>query len=354
MTKATITGFFNPRTKGDTFKGLNDSIKGTVAPDIIQGVHDFLKAAGRDYFIQKVPAFDYSPTGAVDAAGNIVPGFVEIENQFHLRRSTDFRIVSPHTVSDQYAALSLMDVADEIKPWCDQGWTTPDGVYDRNGSLEILSMRLDAGGDLADEKLLHYIIFQNPHGVGGKAKGKIITWRIICANTFARAVSADFDFEISHRVAGGDPEEQQRIMNERLQNSFAAWNKAKEHIAALAKRIDAQKSKAMSALEAEMLTDSLLGIAGPGEPRREISTRTENKKTAILRAFELPAAGTYGKTAFDWINAVTYVNSSPAAAEAAKSKVDPLDRLVRNVTPNGTGFMFEGKAQKLVAEFVGG
>lgn len=337
---ATIKGFFNPKKQGDDFKGLNASIEGAVADRVIQDIPGFLKAAGRDYFIKKSPVYQMF--------GN---EFAEVENQYHLVRSNDDRVVSPHTVSGQYAPLSLMDIADELQPWCDQGWCTPDGVYSgRNESLEVLTLRLDAGeGDLPNgERFMHYIMFQNPHGSGGTAKGKIISFRIVCANTFAAAVSTKADFAISHRVAAGDHEQQQLIMASRVEGAVAAWKKAKEHIAALATRIDKLSSISMNNDGALALTNKLLGINDP----EKASTRSLNRRDAIMGGWNSPEFGTNGKTAWDWINGVTFANSSPYAEANRKSRVDAIDRMIRNVDTNGTGFKIEQNAEEIIADLM--
>lgn len=353
MQKSTIKGFFNPQRQGDTFKGLNGTIKGSLASRVHGNLFEFLQEGGRNYFIKKVPARIFDPSGAVDAAGNIVPADIDVENQFHLVRSTDHRVVSPHTVTESYAPLSLMDVGEELQPWCEAGWCQPDGVYSsRNESLEILALRLieDAGIVMpGNEKFLHYIVFENVHATGGKAKGKIITWRIVCANTFAAAISARSDFMITHRVAKGTPEEQQKVMAERVKDAVAAWEQAKTHIARLAEKVGVWQAKGMTKGEATSLANRFLDITD----EEDASTRSVNKRDAIVAAFEMPAAGTFGRSAWDWMNAVTFVNSSPFAGINKKSKVDAVDRIVRTTTVNGTGFKDEARAENLLAEFIG-
>lgn len=342
MVKANIKGYFNPIKDGDTFKGLNSSIDGEVSPTVIQGIPAFLKAAGRDYFIKKSPA--YQRFGGE---------FAEVENQYHLVRSSDERVVSPHTVTDQYAPLSLMDISEELQPWCDQGWATPDGVYSgRDESLEILSLRLDAGGQLPEgEKFSHYAIFQNPHGSGGTAKGKIISWRIICANTFAAAVSAASDFVITHRIAAGDHEKQNEIMCQRASDAVAAWDTVKKHIADLSERINVWSSVKVDAKQAAAMTDKLLGIVDLSKA----STRSKNRRDAILAGFNMPNFGTRGETAYDWLNGVTFANSSPLAAinSVKNSKVSGVDRMIRNLDPNGSGFKVEQNAERVLAAMIG-
>lgn len=342
---ATIKGFFNHVKEGDTFTGLNGSIDGTVANRVIHDLPTFLKEAGRDYYIRKEPVYQKFP-------GQNGPEFAEVANQFHLTRSSDDRVVSPHTVSEQYAPLSLMDIAEELEPWCQAGWCSPDGVYSaRNESLEVVSLRLDAGGqELPEgENFLHYIVFQNAHATGGTAKGKIISWRIVCANTFAAAVSATADFAITHRCAKGDPAEQQKIMADRTRDAVKAWEHAREHIRKLSDRINTLAGIPLAYSDAEELTNRLLGITDV----EKASTRSVNRRDAILAGFSMPKFGTNGRTAWDWINGVTFVNSSPFADVNKKSKVTGLDRTVRNVDANGSGFKFEQSAEKVLASFIG-
>lgn len=289
MKQATIKGFFNPRHEGDQFKGLNSTIEGEVADTVISDLPTFLQKAGRDYYIKKVPAGVCDPTGAVNENGSVVPGWIEVENQFHLVRSSDHRVVSPSTVTKQYAPLSLVDIAEELQPWCDQGWATPDGVYEgRGGALEILSLRLDAGGiEIPDEDFMHYVVFQNPHGSGGTAKGKIISWRIVCANTFAAAVSATADFAITHRAAAGDHEEQQQIMTGRVRDAVSAWEKAQEHIRSLSTRVNALQQVPLQLSDAKELTNRLFGI----DNEEKASKRTLNRRDAVLYGFNTPKIG---------------------------------------------------------------
>lgn len=346
LTKDPIKGYFNPRTEGDTFTGLGLAfgMDGSIGDSIERDLQKFLVAAGRDYFIKKVPAFQF--LGELDGEAQ----YAQCENQFHLVRSSDQRIVSPHTVTDQYAPLSLMDVAIEVAPWVEAGWATPDAVFSaRNGSLEVLVLRLDAGGEIADgDFYVHYIVIQNPHGSGGTAKGKIISFRIVCANTFACAVSMKSDFTISHRVAKGNSEMQAAIMQQRAADAVAAWETVQEHIVELSKRVNVWDTSPLTLADAGHLTDQLLTIPKVGN----VTGNKKNKRDSIMEAFNMPQFGTNGATAYDWINAVTFVNSSPNAENNKKSKVSAIDRAVRNMDANASGVKFEQKAENILASFL--
>lgn len=350
---STINAFYNPTKEGKRFTGLfgnSEGWQGDCAEAMITDLQKFLEAANRNYFIKKVPAGVYDLMGGVNERGEVTPTWREVENQFHLVRSVDFKVVSPHTVTDQYAPLSLMDMAEEIEPWVQAGWATPDAVFEaRDGALEVLVLRLDAQGEITDgDFYVHYAVIQNPHGSGGKAKGKIISWRIVCCNTFAAAVSAASDFTITHRVARGSVEEQTAIMAKRKQEAVAAWEKVQNHIAELSKRVNMWKGAPLTFADATHLTDQLLGI----KKVEDASARKKNMRDGILGAFSMPQFGTYGVNAYDWINAVTFVNSSPNSGIVKASKVSAIDRAVRNMDPNGTGFKLEQEAEKVLANFL--
>lgn len=337
-----ITGFFNPQKEGDKFAGLNGTIDGRTNDHIEQNLHRFLEQADRDYDVLVRPAF----VGTGDGERNEVP------DQFFLTRSSDNVVISDKTVTRSYGPLSLKDIANELQPFCDQGWATPDGVYDRGGSLEIVSLRLDAGGDLPNgETFKHYIIVENPHGGGGKIKGKIIDWRIVCANTFAAAVSASHDFTVTHRIPreSVDPND---IMKQRIAFAVEQWENVQSHIRELADRIDVFSGFKMDDAAALAATDKLLAIDGRAEDA--ISTRAKNKRDAIMAGFNKPEAGTDGDSLWDWYNGVTYFLSSPQAEINVKSKVDPLDRIVRNVSPDGSGAKVESRAMDIALDLIAG
>jgi len=338
-----ITAYFNPRHEGDTSTGLLGPIDGTCGDKIEQNLHSFLKAAGRDYGVNLRHAHVQKSDGS----------FQQIENQFLICRDTPERtVISPTTVTNSYGPLSLMDIADELQPFCDAGWATPDGVYDRSGYLEVLGLRLDAGQtDLPNgEKFMHYIIVQNPHGAGGKVRGKIIDFRIVCANTFAMAVSRAHDFEVTHRVARDAKGHE--IVKQRLAFAVEQWENVQDHIKRLADRIDVFSSVPLDESGALALTDRLLGL--DGKPISDASTRSKNKRDAIMGGFNSLDMGTQGKSLWDWNNAVTSFLSSPKAESTVTSKVSALDRTTRNILPDGSGAKVEALASRLSLELVAG
>ena len=335
-----INAFFNPRTEGDQFNGLNGSVRGDHADRVITNTHDFLRAAGRDYFVKRLPAPHPLALQRLAADPATPEKDLFLKDRYWLARSSDDVVVSPKTVTDQYAILSLMDVADEIRGFTDAGWATPDGVYDRNDSLEVLSLRLDAQGQIEGNDFRHYIVIVNPHG-GGGAQGKIISWRIVCENTFAAAVSAGYDFCLTHRKGRADEDS---VMKERFAFAVEQWENVQQHIATLSERINVWSNISLATEDAESLTHKLFAVSDP----KKMATRTANRVDRVLAAFNDPKNGTFGKSGWDWLNAVTFTTSHGET----KSKVDPMDRLVRNITPNGSGFKLEQRAEKLLASLV--
>lgn len=327
-----LTGYFNPRTQGDTFRGLNRSIEGNVSDKVHSRILPFLEEAGRLYYVKRIPAL---PAGCSYPEG--------MSEQFMLVRSTDGVVVSPHTVTEEYDPLTLRDIGEELEPFCEQGWASPDGVFDRSGSLELLTLRLDCGGIMPDgEEMMHYLCILNPHG-RGKAQGKVIDWRVVCGNTFAACVGASYDFSIGHRKASADPD---GIAKERLALCVREWEHAREHVRKLADRIQVWDTSPLNVSEARNLTEKLLGIEGIDSEK--LTTRQENKRDAIMAGFNNARIGTKGRTLWDWSNAVTYWTSNGEAG----SKVSALDRLVRNVEPNGSGLKVEAEATRLALELV--
>ena len=348
-----ITGFFNARSATDTAaKSIFQGIKGETSDNIISDLPGFLKAAGRDYGILRTPAFVNDRFGGVDAQGDICPALREVDNQFHLTRTSDGRVVSPHTVTKQYAPLSLLDVAAEIKPWLDAGWVTPDAVFSgKNESLELLCLRMDAGGMLPNgEQWQHYIILRLPHAVGGKCKGQVIDFRPQCSNVFA-AIGRGNEFTISHRVSGKmSDSDRQLAMAQRVKDAKNAWVTAQDHIKLLAQKVNAWSGQRITNPQAVRLTNALLGIKAIDDA----SPQTVSRQESIMGGFDMPQFGTTGETLYDWINAVTFFLSSPNSAAVSKSTVDPVARMIRNVNPQGSGFKLEESAQKLAALMIAG
>ena len=348
-----ITGFFNARQDGDQHaKSIFSGIDGETAEAVISDLPTFLEAAGRDYGILRKPALIRDPFGGVNEDGEVIEAVREVENQFHLTRTNDGRVVSPHTVTAQYAPLTLLDVAAEIQPWCDAGWVTPDAVYSgKNESLELLCLRMDASGDLPNDlDWKHYIVIRLPHGSGGKAKGTYVHFSPTCSNAFG-SLGRGREFVIGHRISAQMTDDERHVvMGQRAKEAKEAWASANDHIAKVGQRINRWINAPVSMAQAELLTDTLLKITSLDDA----STRKKNVRESILDGFQMPQFGTEGATLFDWLNGVTFVNSSPHSDAVSKSSVSPVDRIIRNVDPNGSGYKLEAKAYTLADQFLSG
>ena len=334
--KQEAVAFFN--AQHDAATGIRMSVKGTLSEKLYHSLPEFLTAAKRDYGIRRVQSI-HPETHA------------PIKNQFLLLRSDDRRIVGPKNVSDSYAPMSLMDIAAEVQPFCDQGWATPDSVFgggflpDGGESVEILCVRLDAGGVEmpAGEKLVHYMVLINPHN-GRKAQGKFISYRPWCKNMFSALLSGGYDFAIPHRIAKS--EDPATIMQERIKTAIETWDNFKKKLRRLADHINIWNGMPIQLPDARELTDRLLEIQGI--PEGAISGRSKNKRDAILAAFNRPDIGTHGRSAYDWLNAVTFTVSSPDSSTNRESKTPAGDRIIRSVDPLGSGFEIERGARILV------
>jgi hypothetical protein len=348
-----ITGYFNARQEGDTnAPSMFAGVTGTTSEEVFTDIKAFLAAANRDYGILRVQSQVLDPFGGTDETGEIVPAIREVENQYHLTRTSDGRVVSPKTVSDQYHPMTLMDLAEEIQGWVDDEWCTPDAVFaGKNESLEIFSLRLDGGGELENgEQWTHQIVFRLPHGVGGKCRGSIISFREQCSNTFG-AMAFGKEFVIGHRMSAKMTEDERAAaMAKRAKDAATAFKVAQKHIEELEKRIALWESTPITFAQAEALTDSLLDITNIDDPK--LSTRKKNRREAILEGFNMPRWGTMGDTLYDWFNGVTFENSSPNSEAVKKSTVETTDRMIRNVDPNGSGNKHEAKAVRMAHAFI--
>jgi hypothetical protein len=187
------------------------------------------------------------------------------------------------------------------------------------------------------------MVLINPHN-GRKAQGKFISYRPWCKNMFSALLSGGYDFAIPHRIAKS--EDPATIMQERIKTAIETWDNFKKKLRRLADHINIWNGMPIQLPDARELTDRLLEIQGI--PEGAISGRSKNKRDAILAAFNRPDIGTHGRSAYDWLNAVTFTVSSPDSSTNRESKTPAGDRIIRSVDPLGSGFEMERDARKLV------
>jgi hypothetical protein len=327
-----VTAYFNGRENGSKAT-LNSLIRGEQSDRIVRNLPEFLREAGRDYSIMVVPSYQQIP-----AEDGGEPEFRAVPDQFNLVRSSDRHVVSPKTVSGQTDPISLMDIADSVGSMVDAGWATPDCVYEaRDGSLEVLTLRLDADGMLGEEEFRYFACIVNPHGGSGKVQLKIVTFRPWCSNMFAAMVSQAYDLAVGHRKSR--KAEVGTVTKERFDFAVQQWENLQEHIRRLSERVNVFSSMPLATRDAEELTDKLLGIT----KLEDASTQRKNDREFILANFDRKEIGTFGRNAWDWMNAVTHLTSNGRGG-----KKDPIDRIVGNLDPNGTGYKLEQKANGLL------
>lgn len=161
----------------------------------------------------------------------------------------------------------------------------------RNGQREWVLVKREAWSAQKGDSVLTYDLWLNRHDGSGCFELHRTNVRVVCANTWKLAVSG------GNRVFG--------VRHTR--NVESAVASALDVLGYLEKaeteqRITAQRmaTTSMSAQEASIAFDILLGIKGDGEP----STRLENQSKELKRLFSA-GHGNLGRTRWDAFNAVT-------------------------------------------------
>jgi|SRR5689334_6934830 len=296
-------------------------------------IQEYLKAKGMDYDVLKEQAT------RVDADGNTVP----IENQFHLVRSTDQRVISPSTVSKRYSVTNPTKMCEPIAPLVAEGWIKPDnGFLFKDGSYEVCSFEmnsseLDDGGNVAGEPWKHWVSLHNHQGGGGGLKGSVTSFRPICYNTSV-AAAKEACFTIRHT---GDIDANYKWAIDR-------WQKLKDSIKKLSERMTVFADLTLSPSDAEAALHTLFGVEGKSAD--EISTRTANELEFAMMEFSNPRRGTFGKTGLDLFNAITATNNHYAPKNSKESNEKRLSSLY---DVNGSRFKLEAAAVSLLEEMAG-
>lgn len=327
--KNTLESFYNPTRTEATIKGRKYNPKGNFADRYHSAIGSFLVEAKRDYTIRKAPD-QYGWAGESR----------EAKGRYHLVRGDTGERVSVQTVSDQYAPLSLADVAGHLETFTEQGWVEPDGVHGNGPSKEILQLRfrddlsqVDTGGG---DQVLPYISVCLQHGTG-LATGKLGFIRVICRNTFGSVMGSEADFEIRHSKSIGEADD---IAAERFGEQVASWEKLRRQISALSERIEAFRSLTLTPAKMKDLTETLLGFSGA----EKISTQKENQRDFILSKAQDLNIGTRGQTGYDFYNGVTFLTTHGMP----NSKRDSQALLLASQEIGGQGFELEAKARDLL------
>lgn len=282
-------------------------------------LQDFLEKNKMHYEVIKEQAT------RTNADGNTVP----IEGQFHLVRSTDGEVISPSTVSSRYSVTNPIKMVEPIAPLISEGWITPDKAFlFKSGSYEVLSFKMDAsqlddGGKIGGEQWIHWVSLHNHQGGGGGLKGSLTSFRPICEN-MAAAAAKEACFTIRHTGK----------IDENYQIAVDRWQKLKDGIRKLSKRMEIFADTKMNAKEALSALRTIYGVKDSEDP----STRTQNEITFALQEFSNPNRGTFGRSAADLFNAITSTNTRYAPAS---SKESANQRMSTILDANGSRFKLE-------------
>lgn len=288
-----------------------------IRPEDSRNLEDFILAANMGYEVSKEPAY-----ALVDG------GYIAIPNQWHIMRSDDQRIVSPNTVGNRYTPLqprALFEVAD---PYIREGWASPDAAFTLyGGSSEVLTLRLDLQGTVNGDssRWENYLILQNFHGRGAM-RGRIARIRVVCHNTATAAFSEGADFSIRHSSS----------VEQRMKDAVAAWGNLKAELEAMSLAMGPLTSRVLTATERDSAIRKLAGIGATDDPNR--------RYVNILEAM-FYSPGISGKgTAYDLIQAVTYINSHGGNKGSQMNRVQSL--------LDGAKANLERKATKMMLELV--
>jgi len=273
---------------------------GVVVADRMS-VEQFVTGPARmGYGIHKVPAYVMGPDGEM----------LEVPNQFHLQRDSDYKVVSPSTVTDAYEPVRPLDLVRILEPWYDQGFGTPDAAFTLyNGAAEVITMLLDdQSKPVSDQSPWStYLFLQNFHN-RGKVRGKVIRHRAVCHNTTPKH---GFEIAFVHRSN----------VQANIDQARHDWQAAREAVAEHNGQLDKLAGKRV---DVPSTVDALLGIV-KGEP---ITTQKANTRDRIVSAANMPTMGTNGENLADIYNAITFINSHFQGGKSGKTDESRLTSIL--------------------------
>jgi hypothetical protein len=165
----------------------------------------------------------------------------------------------------------------------------------------------------------------------------------------ARGFAKASRLNVSHRK-GKDQDD--GIVKARVQQAATMCDAFRKHIEILADRVNRFGNKTITQAMAEEFASDLFGITELEKAKQKVPTQRTNQRDAILREFNIPARGTHGENAWDLLNAVTAVASSPLTPEAVKSKKQPVERIQGNLEENGTASRLVANATQAIETLV--
>ncbi len=276
---------------------------GRVADTPMTDMREFLVFSEMDHQITKEPAID---TVSVSEAGEVE--IKTLESQFHLRRSSDRKIVSKSTVGKVYRPFQPSQMIEVLQPYIDEGFATPDAAFSLyDGSMDVVTLRLDFSFEDPSSEWLSYLTIKNTHG-GGALAGVVSTVRAVCANTVTASFCKGSDFSIRHSAA----------IQSNYDNAITQMESLKEYL-----RVVGEKVGALSIMpvDVESTVEGILGID-------EKSSKRQRIQAAEIVYNSRYSPGVKGDTALDVLNGFTYYTTHDKGGKGGKNYQDRLESLM--------------------------
>jgi hypothetical protein len=224
----------------------------------------------------------------------------DAENQFNLCRDDNGDCLSGATVTKTYKALTPNDIADDFQWFVDGGYARPFSAFTTSTGIETIALVLNPDLFQGINGYTGFILGQNKQGNVG-AKGSLFVYRQVCSNGMM-GWAKDGSFSIAHR---GN-------VKQKFTDHTREWARIQQTFQDMDRRMTELSGVPMTFEDFTAATDALHGTRVEGDvvfdakTGEAASTRKRNIREEILAATNMPNMGTYGSTAADFYNAVTY------------------------------------------------
>lgn len=285
------------------------SLSRSVPEDAVRDSNKFLEAMGLDYSVEKVPALV-----GEDAYRD---GPEQVPSQYHLRRDSDGRIVSLHTVRKIYTPLQPSDITSIFDYLVAEGFGEYAGAWQSHGgATETIAVKMKIQAKVpGDQSDLHYYLLGRNRHTLGSIQFAGTCWRPWCQNMFARIFDAGVTFRhttnVRNRMAFAETMYKRTV------------KRIEETVEVLA---DLHKIKVADHGGLERVVDRLLGIR-PGD---RISGQKESRKDDLLRRCQRPDLGIFGHSLYDVFQAVTNQTTQWRFGRGGKTTLGIVDSLLNS------------------------
>lgn len=282
---------------------------GTVI-DHAMNSEEAIRLAQLNWDVEQCPVYAHKVNE--DAAGNIVPQYIEIPKQVANIRKDNGRVLG--IVSERYALVQnqqAFDFTDGLHQ---------DGIikYEACGSLKggqivwLLARMPNEFQVAANDKLAQYILFSTAHDGTKAVNIRPVDIRVVCWNTWSAATGDEKGLSIKHRGNIMERLDEARGIITKVQKKFDAHHAAAEKLVKVS----------FNVTRLQALVEILL----PKENNLN-DTRRQHLREAIMLAFtdgpqNLPEIR---GTAWAAFNAVTQViDHCPIVSYKGKHNIDPI------------------------------